>query len=126
MLLYETLSQPLIFLITFFVGLGSGIIFDLRNYISFLCAKNKVIDIILDILSILIICGVLFFINLKINFGQFRFYVPLAFFTGLILERYTLGLFVAKICSWCYTKFRNLIAKIYERKSKEKKSITNN
>jgi hypothetical protein len=126
MLLYETLSQPLIFLIVLCAGLGSGLVFDIRNYISFLCAKNKIIDVVLDILSILIVCFVLFLINLKINFGQFRFYIPVAFFIGLIIERYTLGLFVAKICSWCYNKFRNLISKLYGKRAKKKEGIVNN
>lgn len=125
MVLFETLSQPLIFLVIFSTGVGSGLVYDLRNYINFLCAKNKVIAVILDILATLIACSILFLVNLKINFGQFRFYIPLAFFSGLILERYTLGLFVAKICSWCYTNFRNLILKIYAKRERKKKSVTN-
>lgn len=121
MLLYETLSQPVIFLIIFGIGLGSGLIFDLRKYLDFLTANKKIVGIMLDILATIIVCGVLYFSNLAFNYGQFRFYIPLSFFAGLIIERYTLGLFVAKICSWCYTKFRNLVDRFYEKRANKKK-----
>lgn len=125
MLLYETLSQPAIFFVVFSIGLVSGLLFDLKSYITFLCASNKIVSVLLDVLTTLIVFVILFLSNLYFNYGEFRFYVIFAFFAGLLIERVTLGIFVAKICSWCYNKFRNLMAKIYERREKKKESITN-
>lgn len=124
MLLYETLSHPLIFLIIFSIGLSSGLIFDLRNYINFLFMNKKILSVIWDILATLIVFSILLISNLKFNYGEFRFFVILAFFAGLIIQRLTLGVFVAKFCSWCYTKFRKIIDKFYERRAAKKKTST--
>lgn len=124
MLLYETLSHPLIFLIIFSIGLSSGLVFDLRNYINFLFLNKKFISIILDILACLIICFILFISNLKFNYGEFRFFILLAFFSGFLIQRLTLGIFVGKFFSWCYTKFRKIIDKFYERRTNKKKIST--
>lgn len=125
MLLYETLSQPLIFIIILSFGFLSGLIFDLRNYLCFLFAKNKIVSIILDIVATILVCFVFLIGNLYFNFGEFRFYVILAFVIGLLIERVTLGIIVGKVCSWCYNKLRNLILKVYGRGKKEKESIIN-
>lgn len=124
MLLYETLSQPLIFLIIFSIGFASGLIFDLRKYVCFLWANNKIVSLILDIIATLLVCGILFYSNLIFNYGQFRFFVIFSFVLGFALQRFILGVFVAKICSWCYNKSTKLMAKIYGKIKKEKKSIT--
>ena len=50
MLLFETLSQPLIFVITLAIGFASGLLVDARNYIHFLCNKNKIVGLVLDII----------------------------------------------------------------------------
>src|SRR5574344_1274038 len=115
MLLYETLSQPLIFLIIFCIGLGSGIIFDLKSYMNFLCEKNKIMSIILDIISAILVCGILFLSNLIFNYGEFRFYILLAFTLGFLIERFTLGIFVKKFFSWLYFSSKNLIRKIFKK-----------
>lgn len=125
MLLYETLSQPLTFLVILCIGLASGLLFDLRNYVNFLFAKNKTVSIILDIVTSLIICGILFISNLYFNYGEFRFYIILAFLLELLIQLLTLEIIVAKICTWCYNKIRKLVSKIYERRAKKKESIIN-
>ncbi len=123
MLLYETLSQPAVFFIIFSIGLLSGLLFDFKSYISFLFAKNKIISILLDIVVAFLTCLILYFSNLKFNYGEFRFYVLIAFFNGLLIERFSIGIFVAKFFSWCYNKFGKLISQLYGRQSKKKESI---
>ena len=77
MILYETLNQPLIFLIIFCVGFVSGLIFDAIS---------------------VALCGVVFFACLlELNYGEFRFYILLGYVLGILIERITLGLIVAKI-----------------------------
>lgn len=126
MLLYETLSQPIIFIIIFSIGLGSGLIFDLRRYISFICLKNKIIDILLDILATIIV-GVIFLLaNLYFNYGEFRFYVLFSFLLGFVIQRVTLGTIVAKCSFLCYNIIIKLITKTYDKFKKKKKSITEN
>lgn len=125
MILNETLSQPLVFLIVLLIGFGSGLIYDLRSYIIFLCAKNKVLTIILDIISTLLVFAVFFYCNLKFNYGQFRFFVILSFFIGFLTERFSLGFCIAKIFSWCYNKFKESVASIYGRFKKKESSTKN-
>lgn len=123
MLLYETLSQPLIFLITFAVGFGCGIFADLRNYIFFLCNKNKIVGIVLDV-AVSTICGIIFLATvLSLNFGELRLYLFLAFVFGLISERFSLGLIIAKITTWCYNLFKKAISKLNYGKQKKKKEV---
>jgi hypothetical protein len=123
MLLYETLTQPAVFFIILVIGIACGIIFDLRSYIVFLCANNKVVTIILDILSVLLSSIIFYLCVLGLNFGEFRFYIVLSFLLGILLERFTLGLFVAKISSWCYNKFKMLISKVFHGRKNEKKDL---
>lgn len=123
MLLYETLSQPIIFLIFFLVGLASGLIFDLRNYLSFLCAKNKVVNIFLDVIFTVIVCGIFLFSNLIFNYGSLRVYAILSFSLGFVVQRFTIGLFVVKMCSWCYNNLKVLMMRIVRGRIKEKKDV---
>lgn len=119
MILYETVSQPLNFLFIFFIGLGSGLIFDVFRYLNFLCNKNSVIEKIFDFISV-VICGGVFFLSvLELNYGEFRFYLLLSYLLGILLERFSLGLFIAKICSYCYNKFTQIVNKTFKRKNKE-------
>lgn len=121
MLLFETLSQPLAFLLTFSVGFGSGFLVDLQNYILFLCNKNKIVGVVLDVI-VSVLCSIVFLICvLSFNFGEFRFYLSIAFVCGLLLQRFSLGLIIAKIALWCYNLFKNILRKIYNEKPKKTK-----
>lgn len=119
MLLYETLSQPKIFLIVLGVGFLCGTLFDFRSYIFFLCNKNKVVGFVCDFIASLLCCFVFFLCLGKFNFGVFRFYLALGFLSGLLFERFSVGLIIAKFGNWCYTFFKRLIQKIYGRKKKK-------
>lgn len=121
MLLFETLSQPLIFLLTFSVGFGSGFLVDIKNYIHFLCNRNKVVGIVLDVLISILCCLIFFVCVLSFNFGQLRLYLIISFVCGLLFQRFSLGLIIAKIAIWCYNLFRNTLRKIFNEKFKKTK-----
>lgn len=123
MILYETLNQPLIFLIIFCAGFVSGLVFDASKYLTFLFNNNKIFQKIFDVVAVAL-CGFVFFVCLLyLNFGEFRFYILLGFVLGILIERFSLGLIVAKICHVCYNAFRNLMtklsSKIFKRKTNE-------
>lgn len=125
MILYETLNQPLIFLIIFCVGFVSGLIFDASKYLTFLFNKNKVFEKIFDAISVALCSAVFFACLLELNYGEFRFYILLGYVLGVLIERITLGLIVAKICSLCYNAFKKLMTKL-SNKIFKKKSNENN
>ena len=119
MILYESLNQPLNFLLIFLIGLGSGLIFDIFKYLTFLCNKNSIIEKIFDCISI-VLCGIIFFFAcLTLNFGEFRFYLFLGYILGILLERFTLGIFIAKIASCCYNSVRKILNKLLMKRNKE-------
>lgn len=125
MILFETLSQPLLFLILFSIGFCCGFLFDLRSYIVFLLNKNKVAEIILDVLFSVGTCAIFFFSCLRFNYGELRFFLILAFVSGFLIQRFSLGRLIAKVIEKCYIKFRNLISKIDYGKLKKKKKQKN-
>ena len=125
MILYESVSQPLNFLLIFLIGICSGLIFDLSRYLTFLCNKNGVMEKIFDFVSV-ILCGTVFFFTcLTINFGEFRFYLFLGYVLGILLERFTFGIFIAKIASACYNKLREILNRIFKKRTKEEKGESN-
>lgn len=124
MLLYETLSQPVIFLIILLVGFACGLIFDARNYICFLCNKNKVVCHLTDFFAGLLSFAIFFLSIGKLNFGQLRVYLALGFAVGLIIERFSVGLIIAKVANWCYTLFKGLVNKITNGKQKKNEQKT--
>ena len=125
MLLYETLSQPLVFLVVFAIGFGSGFVFDLRNYIHFLCNKNKVVSVVLDVVATVVCCLVFLFAILNFNFGEMRLYLILAFILGLLLQRFSLGYIIAKFFVWWYNVLKKVVSKINYGKPKKKQEKVN-
>lgn len=126
MILYESLNQPLNFLFIFLIGASSGLIFDAFKYLTFLCNKNHIMEKIFDCVSV-ILCGVvLFFSCLNLNFGEFRFYLLLGYVLGIFLERFTLGIFIAKIATYCYNKIREILNKLFRKKIKEEQNNESN
>ena len=78
-MLYETLNQPLICLILLLVGFLSGFIYDISNFILFLCKNNFVIKIILDFISTILCFAFIFNAN--------RLLYPVSFWFGIIFVR---------------------------------------
>ena len=126
MILYETLNQPTILLYLILFGFLSGLLFDLAHIISFLCNKNKIITNILLFFATVVSFFILYVINSKINYGQFRLYIYIVFFLFVFLERISLGKSIAKTQSWCYNTFEKvvrLIKKFDYGKRKNKKEL---
>lgn len=109
-MLYETLNQPIICIILIMVGFLSGFIYDLSNYIIFLCNNNKVIKHFFDFLATILAFLIFYFTILKIDFGNVRFYHVIIFLIFLILQRITLGKLIAKTIQICY----NYIVKLFK------------
>lgn len=101
-MLYETLSQPVILLILSSIGLFSGIIFDLKNILFCLFKKNKIINQFLLFFSILILFLIYYFVNLKINYGEIRFFSIFIFFLAFSIERFFVQNFLANKVLKCY------------------------
>jgi len=105
-MLYESLAQPTIFLILSAVGFFSGIIFDLKNIFSFLLKKKKILNQILLFFAVLIVFFMFYLVNLKVNYGEYRFFSIIAFMLAFSIERFFVLNFVANKALGCYNKFK--------------------
>ena len=119
-MLYETLSQPYVISILLIAGLLCGIIFDIANLFTYLCNNNKISKQIFLFFATFFTIQFLYFVNLKINFGQFRFYVIFVFFFAFFIQRFLSKKFIAKIIKWCYNKFENFKKRIRKQNRNEK------
>lgn len=121
-MLYQTTTQPLLCFYLLLLGFASGLVFDVSNYIVFLCKNNRVTKIVFDFLATITVCAVLFGFVFLFDYGQMRVYHLLIFFTFLILQRITLGKLIAKFIQVCYnnlTKFFKFVGdKLCKRKNK--------
>lgn len=114
-MLYPTLSQPLVFLVVFASGLAGGVIFDIFRCLTFLSGNDKYSKILFDFLSVIFSFALLFIVNLRINYGQFRVYVVLSFLIALYLERLFSKFLWTKCIKRCYNRFKE------KRNAKRKK-----
>lgn len=123
-MLYETLSQPQIFLFVVLFGFISGIIFDIfkifKNRI-----KNRFFINFLTFFNVFLVIFIYFFVNLKFNYGEFRFYILLSFFLSLFIERLFIGNLLGKFLEKCYNKVSKGLKEIYESKIRERKNRKN-
>lgn len=111
-MLYETLNQPSILLIFLITGLLSGLVFDVGNFVKFLCSNKKVPKVILDFIETFFILCIFFKVNLQFNYGVFRFFPIIIFLLSFTIERFTIGKLVAKFylsCYNCLTKLNKLL-----------------
>ena len=119
-MLYETLSQPMIFLILIISGFLSGIIFDFINILK----KHIKISFFINFfafLGVFLTIFIFYFINLKFNYGQFRFYTFFIFFLSFAIERFISSNFLAINPDLCYNKIeKNNEDKIVKRKTKKR------
>ena len=123
-MLYETLSQPQIFLFVVLFGFISGIIFDIfkifKNRI-----KNRFFINFLTFFNVFLVILIYFFVNLKFNYGEFRFYILLSFFLSLFIERLFIGNLLGKFLEKCYNKVSKGLKEIYENKIRKRKNKKN-
>lgn len=96
-MLYPTLNQPYVFIMMFLTGLACGLFFDASNFLAQLFNKNKIITQILYTISTFLSIFTLFFVNLDVNFGQFRIFIVLTFLFSFLIERWTIGNFLNKL-----------------------------
>ena len=120
-MLYETLSHPFLLLVFLLAGILGGLVFDIGNFVKFLFANKKVPSVIIDFIQTIICCLMLFFVNLKYNYGLFRLFPIIIFLTSFALERFTLGKIIAKFYNLCYNFFTNLFKKVAKRLNRDKK-----
>ncbi len=125
MILFETLSQLYILLCLIVFGFISGFVFDVFNTITFLCNNNKVTKNILQCIATILCFFILFLVNLKTNYGQFRLYIFLVYFLFIFVERITIGKVIAKTNIWCYNTFKKFINIITKGKKWKKKTKEN-
>lgn len=119
-MLYPTFNQPILILFVALSGFASGLIFDLANFFLFPLKKQKWLKEILYFFSVLIAFVCLYFINLEINYGEFRLFTLIEFVFFLLLERFTLGFLWTKALSKCYNWLTKLKGKIkWKKKTKE-------
>lgn len=125
-MLYPTLNQPLTILAMFVVGLASGIIVDIGRLLASLIGWQKFSRHFFDFLAVIFSCALLLFVNLKVNYGQFRLYIILIFSLSLILERFLSKILWTFIASKCYTSIENVKKKFFLRKKSGRKKEKQN
>ncbi len=119
-MLYPTFNQPILILFVALGGLACGLTFDLANFILFPIKKKKWLAQIVYFFASLTSFLCLFFINMAINYGEFRLFTLLEFVFFLLLERFTLGFLWTKALSKCYNWLTKLKGKIkWKKKIKE-------
>lgn len=119
-MLFETLSQPKIFAILALTGFLAGFVFDISNYIVWLCKKNKIVQIITDFLATVACCIIFFVVVLQIDYGNVRLYQIISYLTTFLTQRFTLGKLIAKFFDWCYNHFTRLMQKLLKGFQKKK------
>lgn len=110
-MLYETLNHSNLLLIFTLVGIIGGLVFDVGNFIKFLCANKKFAIIFMDIIQTLFVLLILFISNLNYNYGKIRLFTYIIFIISFTLYRISVGKLVAKGYKVCY----NFINKLFKR-----------
>lgn len=122
-MLYEALAQPLIFLCMSAAGFCCGFLFDIKTILSYFLKNNKIWQQVLLFFACFALFFVFFAVNLKINYGQFRFFTVLAFSLSFSIQRFFISSFVANPIKKCYNKMK---VNRLERKAKRKANETGN
>lgn len=120
-MLYETLLQGAIFLALFYSGLFCGVFFEIKKMLDKML-KHWAFILITDILFFTISAFLFVFAENLFNYGEFRFYLLLAFVLGTTIEHFSVGFLVEKFFIIIY----NLINRVvYLLKIKIKKVFKN-
>ena len=104
-MLYETLNHPNLFIIFFIIGLLNGFIYDIGNFIKFLCNNKKVACFLIDFIQTTIALVITFYSNLVFHYGQIRIIIFVIICIAFYIERLTIGKIVAKFYFKCYLSF---------------------
>ncbi len=104
-MLYSSLSQPLVWTTLFCAGLICGLIYPATLFFIKKIKKNTIIRHLFDFIFV-ILCGFCYyFLNLYVNYGQFRFFSVVAFLLGFGLAWLATEKLFAKLVKTCYNKF---------------------
>ncbi|MBQ8909254.1 MAG: spore cortex biosynthesis protein YabQ [Clostridia bacterium] len=120
-MLYPTLNQPIIILMTFLAGIASGIIFDGVRILALASKGDALTKHVLEFAAAVASCLLLFATNLKFNFGQFRIYVIAIFLISFLFER----IFSSFLWTKLIKKWYSSIAKRSQTFGKRKKGKIN-
>ena len=117
-MLYPTLNQPLVLLMVVGAGLFCGLLFDVARILSLLSGNDKASVHIFDFLATVLSFCILFFVNLKFNYGQFRAYVLFVFVLGFAFQRFlSQKLWTKLLAKW----YSSIVGNKHDRKTKRKK-----
>ena len=110
-MLYETLKHGVIFLSMLYFGILGGILYEWKVLIVKLLQK-KWTQRISDILFCVVL-AVLFFLSAQFtNYGEIRAFLLFSFFLGFLLERISIGFWLAKLTKFLYNKLVLLFERI--------------
>lgn len=108
--------QAKLFFIFLLLGVVLGIVWGILNFIKLLFNNNIVISQVLEAhFAVLNVLG-FFVAQINFNFGQFRFFMLVAWILGFLIERKTLGKIFAKVYYWLYNNLRNGLKKLGKTK----------
>ena len=119
-MLYETLSQPLIFLIMTISGFMSGFLFDIKDIFLHFIKRKNIISQILLFFAVFFTFFEYFLTNLWTNFGELRFFTIFAFSIAFFIQRFLSKNFLAKPFLMCYNKLKEKYHGRKKRKMVEK------
>lgn len=118
-MLYETLSQPIIFLWLLLGGLATGFLFDIKNILANKIKKQQIIKEILTFFTAILTFFAFYYLNLKFNYGQFRLWTVAVFALSICLQRFLMNKYVALPLTKCYNKIKGKCNVRRKRKHKE-------
>lgn len=119
-MLYPVLNQPTLLALFLVLGFVTGFVFDIASVFKFFSKKDKVALFVIDFFSTITAFFLIFFVNLKINFGQLRFFVVLIFFASFSLQRFFSYLLWTKWGSSWYNNHKEKQKNGRKRKKEEK------
>lgn len=96
-MLYTTQGQFLLFVTFFIFGAISLTLFKIKNKILKTKNKHAYIYHIVDFIYCFIICVIFIILNNKLNYGEFRLFILIAFVLGLIFCFYFNNFIESKI-----------------------------
>ncbi len=118
-MLYETLTQPIVFLWLFLGGIATGFLFDLRNILINKTKKQQILKEIITFFTVILTFFAFYYLNLKFNYGQFRLWTVAVFSLSICLQRFLMNKFVALPLTKCYNKIKEKSNARRKRKHKE-------
>lgn len=106
-MLYESLSQPIVFAILSISGFFSAFLIDFKNIFLSFFKKNIFFYHFFTFFSIFLLFFIYFSINLKFNYGEFRFFTIFGFILSFFIQRFLSHNFLAKPILKCYNKVKD-------------------